>query len=367
MVTEIMPEDNTGVNSILPGKTMSAMRRVDQNDETLTHLLVCEPPTTVREDGSHFDITYITNDGPALKRICDGIGQNSHLRDVCFDVSQGWSDNVANRNIFNGLRYNSSIRSLGLSRCELSHGVGHEVLEAFKYNLHLVKIAFWRCSVRLEGTRTLSATLSRCTNLREISLSSCLIDDAIVENVVEAIRGHRRLEKLDFMDNMIGNAGCESLATLIEDPDCNLVTLDLQENSIGTDGAIAMAKVLPNNRKVKGIYLDGNENISHAGWNAFSNVLCNPASINETYLSNHTFCMIASFCKAGAISNGSHDDDGVIPSRLLTICELNCISKDINVVARQKILKSHFNGDFNIEPFTEGNMAMNVLPYLLAW
>jgi len=355
------------VHNILPGEMCSAMRRVDRNDSTLTHLLVCEPPTSVRQDGSHFDMTYITNDGPALKRTCDRIGQNSHLRDVCFDAPAGLSDIVANQTTLNGLRFNSSILSLGLSRCNLSHGVGYEVLKAFENNLHLAKIAFWRCSVQLKGTNALSSTLLRCTNLREISLSSCRIDDAIVENVVKAIRGHRQLEKLELESNMIRSAGCEALATLIQDPDFNLVTLDLQNNLIDTTGAIAMAKALPNNRKLTGIYLDGNEDISYAGWNAFSEALCNPASINETYHSNHTFCMIASFCKVRTIGSRPHDDDGVIPRRLLALCELNSISKDKNVVARPKILDCHFNGDFDIEPFIEGNMAMSALPYLLAW
>mmetsp|Transcript_30172 Transcript_30172/g.51371 ORF Transcript_30172/g.51371 Transcript_30172/m.51371 type:complete len:460 (-) Transcript_30172:34-1413(-) len=356
------------VHNILPGETISAMRRVDRNDATLTHLLVCEPPTTIRKDGPHFDIAYITNDGPSLKRLCDRIGKNSHLQDVCFDAPSGLSDIVANRNNFRGLRRNSSIVSVGLSRCELSHGVGYEVLKAFELNnLQLTKFAIWRCSIGFEGTHALSSTLLRCTQLKVISLSSCRIDDAIVENVVKAIRGHRQLEKLELESNMIRSAGCEALATLIQDPECNLARIDLRNNLIGTDGAITIAKALPKNRKLTGIYLDGNEDISYAGWNAFSKALCNPESINETYLSNHTFCMVASFCKTRTIGSRPYDDDGVIPSRLLSLCELNCISNDKNAVARPKILDCHFNDDFNIEPFVEENMALNVLPYLFGW
>ena len=173
----------------MPDKMMHAMRRVDQNDPTLTYLLMCEPPTTVEKDDPHFGMTYITDDGPALKRICDSIGENAYLQDVCFDAPLGLSNTVARSTHFAGLKRNTSIHSLGLSRCELSQGVGHEVLKAFEENgKHLTKFALWRCMIRHGGTHALSSTLMRCTYLKAISLSSCRIDDVIVANLVQSVR-----------------------------------------------------------------------------------------------------------------------------------------------------------------------------------
>jgi len=352
----------------MPDKMMPAMRRVDQNDPTLTYLLMCEPPTTVEKDDPHFGMTYITDDGPALKRICDSIGENAYLQDVCFDAPLGLSNMVARSTYFAGLKRNTSIHSLGLSRCELSEGVGHEVLKAFKENnKHLTKFALWRCMIRDGGTRALSSTLTRCTYLKEISLSSCRIDDVIVENLVQSVRGNRHLKRLDLQDNIIKRAGCESLVTLLQDPNCNLVTLDLNNNMIDNDGATIMADGLSNNHKLEGVCLDGNDDISASGWNAFFRVLSNPSSINATYFSNHTLCRIASFGSVKVAGSRLYDEDGLIPSRLLSLIELNGIGDDNNLVARQKILDCHFSGDFNMEPFVESNMEMKVFSHVLGW
>lgn len=352
----------------MPGKMMSAMRRVDQNDPTLTHLLMCEPNTTVKRDGPHFEMTHITNDGPALKRICDGIGENAYLQDVCFDAPLGLSDMVARSTYFAGLKRNTSIHSLALSRCELSQGVGHEVLKAFEENnKHLTNFALWRCMIRHEGTHALSSTLIRCTNLKLISLPSCRIDDSLVENIVQAVRGHRQLKRLDLQDNSIRRAGCEALVTLLQDPNCNLVTLHLNNNIIDNDGATIMANGLFDNRKLEGIFLDDNDDISAAGWNSFSRVLCNPSSINDTYLSNHTLCIISSYGRVKVAGSRLYDEDGLIPSRLLALIELNGTGDNKNLVARQKILDCHFSGDFNMEPFVESDMEMKMFPQVLGW
>ena len=113
-------------------------------------------------------------------------------------------------------------------------------MKAFEeYNHNLAKIALRSCSILNKCTHALAATLLRCTQLEEISLQSCQIDDGMVEDLVSAIRVRGQhypyLERLDLKDNNIRSAGCEALATLLQDlNNCcsNLQILDLSNNSM---------------------------------------------------------------------------------------------------------------------------------------
>ena len=52
----------------------------------------------------------------------------------------------------------------------------------------------------------MAITLRRCENIKQIGLYRCNITDEQLLSVVEAVRGHRSLEELDFHNNRIGNA-----------------------------------------------------------------------------------------------------------------------------------------------------------------
>ena len=77
--------------------------------------------------------------------------------------------------------------------------------------------------------------------MKEIYLSENNMTDAQLLPIIDAIRGghHHVLEILDLDDNNIGDVGCETLATLLEDPNCNLRSLDFRHNQIGDAGATA--------------------------------------------------------------------------------------------------------------------------------
>ena len=77
--------------------------------------------------------------------------------------------------------------------------------------------------------------------------------------IVDALRGRTTLEELSFRSNRIGNTGCEALATLLADPNCNLRDINLYNNDF--------------DQSVEDIFLRS---------------LCNKTSISDTYSSNHT-------------------------------------------------------------------------------
>jgi len=171
----------------------------------------------------------------------------------------------------------------------ISGGVGHQILRAYQENnTHLTSIRVEQADLRNGGDQVISLTLRNCTSIRQITLTLNNINAEELELLVEAIREHTTLENLDLIGNSIGNGGCEVLGTLIEDPTCNLRKLELEDNSIGIEGAIIFANSLQNNTKLKELDLYNNPINSSDVQGVFSGLLCNKSSLNDTYSSNHT-------------------------------------------------------------------------------
>jgi len=163
------------------------------------------------------------------------------------------------------------------------------------------------------------------------------------------------LEELRLGDNIIGNAGCDTIATLLADPNCNVCALYLGNNAIDTEGAITIANSLINNNKLQDLYLDNNR-IDQSVEDKFCRALCNKISINDIYLSNHTLNELGF--------------DHVKGQQLGSLVELNeCDTK--SYVAIRKILKYHPN--IYMKPFFEwgmeegGEHSLKALPYVIGW
>ena len=69
-----------------------------------------------------------------------------------------------------------------------------------------------------------------------------MTDEQLVP-IVEAIRNHPMCENFSLHDNSIRNAGCGTIATLLEAPNCNLQTLYLSGNNISDGGINVLAIV----------------------------------------------------------------------------------------------------------------------------
>ena len=198
-------------------------------------------------------------------------------------------------------------------------------------------------------------TLRKCRNLQNVDLHSCNITDAQLLPIVDAIRGHRILEELHLVANNIGNAGCEAIATLLIDPNCNLRVLHLDSNAITDEGVTTIANSLINNNKLQKLCLYSNP-IDQSVEDVFSNILCNTSNINNTYSSNHTLENLV----FGRVS-GQH---------IASLLRMNTHTNKSHVAIR-KILKFHPNID--MEPMFEWDMEegeernLKALPYVIAW
>ena len=200
----------------------NTLRKIEQNDDALTELLIGR--SYVR---NNYNGAFNSSSSEDYSRLGAAIGNNTHLSELSVADFDDRVLTVTNRRFFDGIKRNTSIHELyldGRNRI-IAGGVFHEILKAYQENNnHLTFIRISRAQLQNGGGDIIATTLSRCTNLEEIYLYNNNITNAQLLPIVNAIRGghHQVLEGLYLSANNIGDAGCEALATLLEDPSCNL-------------------------------------------------------------------------------------------------------------------------------------------------
>ncbi len=190
-------------------------------------------------------------------------------------------------------------------------------------------------------------------SLKELDLDNNDIDNRGIWALVPGMVNCSNLEIVKFSGNrLITAAGLRSLSILFQRESCSLKELWLQRMSIGDDGASALAEGLVGNKSLQILYFDEDSSgITEVGWSAFSKLLCDTSSINNTYLSNHTIRWI-----------GESDATHFTPSELGRKLSENATS-DKRVVAISKILRYH--REYDVEHFFQWKLKF--LPLVVAW
>lgn len=153
--------------------------------------------------------------------------------------------------------------------------------------------------------------------------------------------------------NRIGNAGCETLATLLKDSNCSLQRLSLSRNHLSDDGATAIANSLANNATLIKFYIQTWSINTRVVQDAFTDVMCNTSSIMDTYHSNHTLQTLST--------------PQPICGKCMWLRSLNEDSTNRHVAIR-KIVQYHPNIDmtplFELD-MKEGEQNLKGLPYVI--
>ena len=143
--------------------------------------------------------------------------------------------------------------------------VAHEILKMYQENNNLTQLDIHYSGFTSDVSRDiLSRTLRRSTNLTSVTLNSCF-----------------------GRDTDINNSACRAVASILEDPNYNILYLSLVNNNIRGEGVAIIANSLADNTT----HLDLTNNNLDQGiclGGMFSEVLCNTTTINSTYHSNHT-------------------------------------------------------------------------------
>ena len=333
--------------------SQETLRRVTQNDPSLVEL------TLVGDSNIYGDDEFYSDNSDDYSTLGAAIANNTHLENLIAVLSYDLPLGVANRGFYDGLKSNSSIHQLTLFCCGRNIAgwvVGQEILQTYQENnSHLTVLSIGHSNLQSGGDRVIGDTLSNCRNLKIVALNNCNITDAQLLTIVGAIRAHHRLEELGLGDNNIGNAGCDAIATLLADPNCNLRHLCLGHNAIAIEGSTAIFNSLTNNNKLWALRLHMNP-INQSVQDVFCRVLCNNTSINDIYSSNHTLKTL--------------DLGQQLGQQLRSLLIMNEGANKSHVAIR-KILKYHPNID--MEPFfewgmeEEGEHSLKALPYVMDW
>ena len=101
--------------------------------------------------------------------------------------------------------------------------------------------------------------------------------------VYNSMENYTNLEVLYLSNNKIGREGCRSISKLLQKEGTRLNHLDLDSTNVGNEEAEILANSLRNNASLKTLELREN-NITEKGYRAFSKLLYDVSSIDNTYL-----------------------------------------------------------------------------------
>ena len=362
---------------ITQSHSQETLRRVKENDETLKTLWIGGTVhiTTNRQGNEELVVrtpvgpfefednegVFNPSDDSEFSSLGEYVAENTHLiKLVHVDGRVGLDVEC--------LRRNSSIHELSLT-CDghdISDGAIHDILQVYQEKKNLTRLYIDHANLRNGGDSILVNTLRGCTNLKTIILYRCGITGEQMLVIVEAIRGHNMLEELELNLNSIDNAGCGAIVTLLEDPNCNLQHLNLAGNNIDNDGAITIANSLANNTKLQNLDLYNNPLDPSVLEEYFCKVLCNTASVNDIYSSNHTL-------KCLDLPQQRNGD-------LLLLSLFFNEGTNKSHVAMKKILKYYPNMDMDLKyhpnidmgamfewDAEEGESNLKALPHVISW
>lgn len=162
--------------------------------------------------------------------------------------------------------------------------------------------------------------------------------------IVEVISGNQ-LRYLQLNENGIGLRSCQAIGALLQDPNCNLRSLDLSGNALTADRGVGFG----DDTYVPFSIIE----------DIFIASLCDKSSINRTYLSNH---MLTNLDLLDVYQRGD---------TLTSLLRMNKSSNKSHVAIR-KILKFQPNVFRNMQPFfadwiSDDEQSLKALPYVIDW
>jgi len=236
-----------------------------------------------------------------------------------------------------------------------------DIITALSMHRRLQHIDFDYNLLRNIGCIAMATLLQHSvTQLQVLDLGSNEVEDEGIDALVPALKSCRDLKTLRLCDNpSITSRGWQHLASILDDPNLNLMELILTNNYVDDEAAAEIASSLRNNSTLTNLGLGSNHEITKKGWEPFCDLLCDTSCVNSTFLSNHTLESLTGGISIGEDTNMNSDQMNTT-GRLL---DLNGDYEDKKEVAMVKILQTH--NDFDMTPFFE--WEFKVLPLMINW
>ena len=200
-----------------------------------------------------------------------------------------------------------------------------------------------------ERMTALVTGLANLQSLEELHLRNNSIGDEGLQTLAEGT-GNLSLSCLNLSSNQsITAAGLSSLSPMLQSESCSLTSLILDGIPFNDDMAAVLTGALKGNKSLtKLLFEEDSNNLTSVGWSAFSKLLCDTSSVNNTYLSNHMLKSMSGYYTHRALRQ---------------LLNLN-LQRD-KPVAICKILKYH--PDFDVGPFLRDEWELKLLPLVMSW
>ncbi len=240
--------------------------------------------------GMDFDDNDNNMNARPLERICDALATSQKLREVKV-YGDGVDDIGFLQSFFNGLARNRSIEKLTFCRTDLTH-LQH-LAPLFEHNRKLRCIEF-SDFITPKGSPSFLSTLlcSAMSHLVRMSLCCVGISDntaADFINQLHALPWMPNLLDLDLGGNEIREKGCEALRSLLKNPECNLISLDISYNHLGDVCIDILISGMVEKRSLTSLSIGGNAYLTTTGWKRFSAFLSNPTCSLEKLILQEAF------------------------------------------------------------------------------
>jgi len=285
------------------------------------------------------------------------------------DISLGNASNLA---MALSQRQHKSLTKFCFSRNNLSNDALEEISAALTGYPYLEEFCVLENNlIGRDGCESLGTIFrSSALYLKEVLLCGNDFDDEDLQTLVAALTNATTLQSLWLSSNLsIAAAGLRALSQLFSSAR-PLETLHIEKMNIGDEGAEALADGLRGNTTLKHLVLTtGSAGITSTGWAAFSRLLCDTSSINNTYRSNHTlehigddYYYVSNPNCSGKLFRSGHCFRG-IPPAVVPYLKINKEYHSLQDAATIKIGRCH--PDIPVEVFFE--YKLKFLPLLVRW
>ena len=270
----------------------------------MDRLIICSTPPTSCDTGieafrrglgrnrSIRKLSFSDNnqlDGQMIFHMLDlFLKNNPNLTEIEVNNCDLWPEGI--RQLSLALRgCNKSLRNVRFDYNNLGGGQLVDIIVSLGMHPQLKHLDLVSMEIDRNECTALATLLRKTTKqLQILDLYGNNVDNDGIEVLTHGISGSQLVKLVLSCDRSITIRGWKTLSTLLQMPDSNLEEIDLSLNNTSNEAILAFANSLKGNCKLKMLDLSYCNDITEGGWAPFSKLLCDPSSINKTYLSNHT-------------------------------------------------------------------------------
>ena len=170
----------------------------------------------------------------SIQQIVNGLKDNTTVK--CLSLSSNKIERSGCESIIYLMQSpGCGITSLDLGRCGINNESAAKIVRSLAGNTKLEHLDLAGNDIGRPGCESIVRLLQDPScNINSLDLGSCGLQNDLTTKLVSSLIGNTKMAKLGLSDNSIGRSGCESIATLLRDSNSNIESISLFWNNLGT-------------------------------------------------------------------------------------------------------------------------------------